>query len=133
MNTFNSNKYKVTEMEFPVKQYIVDEVSELIQQVSQDLPHKEYVVIIKKLNDSIPQRLKEARQKYAELEVKKQELFRKDIEEEFELYRFPSTIISLIHSKAYDKGHSGGYSEIRNCYYDIVEFVEQIVEGMKVK
>ena len=128
---FNLNKYKVTEMEYPTKQDIVDEVNKLIQQVSQDLPHREYATIIKELNDSIPQRLKEARQKYAELEGQKRELFRNDMEEEFELSRFPLTIISLIHAKAYENGHSSGYSEIRNCYYDIIEFVEQIVEGLQ--
>ena len=47
------------------------------------------------------------------------------------LSRFPAKLRGIIHSKAYQEGHSGGEDEINNCYYDIVEFVDSVIATIK--
>ena len=40
-------------------------------------------------------------------------------------------IRAKIHFAAYDRGHSGGESEMDNCYPDIVQFVADILKAAK--
>jgi hypothetical protein len=49
------------------------------------------------------------------------DLFKADLEKEYGVTDNPKK--DLLYSKAYDAGHSGGFSEIENSYSDLVDLI----------
>lgn len=57
--------------------------------------------------------------------------FDKYMEHKHGFGHYNAAIRAKIHRAAYERGHSGGESEMDNCYPDIVQFVDDIVEAAK--
>lgn len=54
--------------------------------------------------------------------------FRKDAEDFFIPNEYSNELKNVIHEKAWEKGHAYGFDEVWNCYYDVMEFVEEILK-----
>ena len=54
--------------------------------------------------------------------------FQKDVEEVFDFSHFHPEVKSEIHYQAYERGHSGGYGEILNHYFDLVNLVKKVLQ-----
>lgn len=65
---------------------------------------------------------------YAE-EARIHDKFLADVEENWGFDKYPVHVRRAIHSAAWERGHSSGYSEVWNCYYDLVAFVDTILVG----
>ena len=48
--------------------------------------------------------------------------FRKDLEEDCGTTGHPKA--DMLFNKAYDRGHSGGFEEVTNAYYDMVDLIK---------
>lgn len=51
--------------------------------------------------------------------------FLRDAEEAFDFAHFPRTLKSMIHSKAWEEGHSAGYHEVATHYSDLVDIAKE--------
>lgn len=67
-------------------------------------------------------REKAVQEAYNQEEVRLVELFRADIETEYGMVGHPKA--SLLFSKAWERGHSGGFCEIAIVYDDLVELIK---------
>lgn len=56
------------------------------------------------------------------------DLFEKDLQLEFNI---TPSVHSIIYSKAYEEGHSGGFSEIYHWYEELAGFVYDIIKAIK--
>lgn len=130
MNNFE--KYKVTEMEYPVPSLIKEQIQKEIDKLSKKLPYSVYAEEVRRLNDSYKERLTGAIAEYNVYVGQKHDQFRKDMEEFHNLSIFSEGAVQAIHAKAWENGHSGGFSQVCNSYYDIVEFVKKILTSYDI-
>lgn len=65
---------------------------------------------------------------YHNFETKVQTFWLNLLKEEHDL---PEKIFNICYDEAYDEGHSGGYDEVANCMYGVVEFYEKIMKVIK--
>lgn len=72
-----------------------------------------------------------AKQEFQEKLNEKYGGFNKRMEAKHGLDRFPIKLREVIHSRAWEEGHSSGESEVDNCYYDIVRFVDNVLNSNK--
>ena len=86
---------------------------------------------VENIKSEVERFIRDERNKYSNESARLHELFEQDMVDEFNLLQFPFSIIRKIHDVAWEKGHSGGYAEVYNCYFDIVEFAEFIMKHAK--
>jgi hypothetical protein len=55
----------------------------------------------------------------------------RSLAEEFFPMDWSQANIELVHRKATEDGHSEGYSGVWNQYYDLVDFVNEVLENQK--
>lgn len=65
--------------------------------------------------------LRKLRDAYREKDAELHRLFKNDAEDEFGLADLPTKAKEAIHAKAWADGHSSGYYEVWNQYYDLAE------------
>ena len=58
--------------------------------------------------------------------------FREDIENCFGFAHLPQPLKDHVHSVAYERGHSGGYSEVLSEYGWILETIESCVDHLSL-
>ena len=55
--------------------------------------------------------------------------FRAQVQDFFDELTVTQDTWDVIHSKAWADGHHGGYSEVFNCYHDLVDFVLNLMRA----
>lgn len=59
-------------------------------------------------------------------------VFRSDVESCFPYFKdYPEEVQNMIHSIAYDRGHAGGYGDVFEQYFDLVDLVHLTWEQMR--
>jgi len=127
---FNATRYKNT-LTFYTSADSKRLIDEKVKLINMNLPHQQYLDEVENIKSEVARFIKDERNKYSNESARLHELFEQDMVEEFNLLQFPFSIISKIHGVAWEKGHSGGYAEVYNCYFDIVDFAYFIMKHAK--
>lgn len=124
---FNATRYKNT-LVFYTSADSKRLIDEKVKLINMNLPHQQYLDEVENIKHEVERFIRDERNKYSDESASLHALFEQDMVEEFNLLQFPFSIIRKIHDVAWEKGHSGGYAEVYNCYYDIVDFAEYIMK-----
>lgn len=76
---------------------------------------------LEKYTNTLPRAGKEDRLAWRIEENRLRAMFEKDAELEFGFSELPEKAKQKIHEMAWSEGHACGYSEVMNCYPDLVE------------
>lgn len=121
----NFNKY-VNKVKYPYPQ---DVEKNLVDALDKNLPHNEYTRLMQEIPVKVKTIVEQNIEEYYKEAARLKTLFHQDVEQELGFSDLPQIVKDKIHEKAYEWGHSYGYSEIFNEYYDILDFVNSIREA----
>ena len=119
---------------YPDKKQIREELNNQILTGKLAIP-KEYALDSRSwITDETEKIYRAERKKYDESEGEAIAAWQKYQEEDFGFDKLPEVLKQKIHSYVWEKGHSGGYSEMQNWYADTVDLVMEAFDlGKKAK
>lgn len=124
-SNFDPETYKVL-LPYPNKDLIKKQILEQESQKNLSLPEG-YVLSAEHLAGLVKIEYDKLMKAYNEADSAARNQFELDCEEEFGFSKLSPKIKSALHAKAWSDGHSYGYSEVKNQYYDLVELVETVI------
>ena len=127
----NFDKYK-NNLPFPVKsEYEQKTIKEIERLDKNTLTVSKYNEEVKKIKERWTSLFISDKNAYQKANKLLNDLFLSDCEEYFNFKHLPENVKSAIHSFVWDKAHSGGFSELFNYYFDVIELVEKIIGNKK--